>query len=451
MCLTIPAQVIKIDKNKIILRESSGAIKNVSAFLSNLKKGDWVLCINDLIIKKIAKKDAGEIIKLLESAENIDVSMLDGKFKKIIQASKNSALTKKEILYLLKADGAEKEALFSEANLVRKENIKDFICIHGIIEFSNYCQNDCFYCGLRKENAKLKRYRMSVDEIVKTAEKAVKERGYKLLVLQSGEDYFYTDDMLAEIIKKIKEKCRVFIFMSIGERRYDCYEKMKKAGASGVLFRFETSNPKLFKQLHPKGKPRRNLAAGEILRGKNFKNRFEHLKFMKELGYFITTGSIIGLPGQTMEDLVNDILTIKKWANMVSMGPYVPIAETPLGKLQIPNNKSQKKLQIQNSKQKAELNLKMIAILRLLMPVARIPVTTALETLLGEEGRKRTLQAGANSLMFNLTPPKYRPLYKIYPNKFFKKEENWERYGLFKYEESYKMLEEKMRQGLTNR
>lgn len=422
MCLTVPGQVVKIKKDEAIIKVGAVAHKINTSLTPNLQIGDWILRINNLAIKKIVKGDAQEIIELLGSQKKINLLKLSAKFQDIIRASKIRILTKKEILYLLNTEDAEKEALFSEANIVRKTNIKDFICIHGIIEFSNYCKNDCLYCGLRRQNKKLKRYRLSIDEIVKTAVESVKKRGYKLLVLQSGEDYFYTDEMLCEIIRKIKEKCRVFIFISIGERGRECYRKIKEAGASGVLFRFETSNPKLFKKLHPNGK--------------NFKNRFEHLKFMKELDYFIATGSIIGLPGQTIADLVNDILTMKKWANMVSMGPFVPCNNTPLSKK--PHGDP-------------EMNLKMIAILRLLMPHTRIPVVTALETLLGEKGRKRALQAGANSLMFNLTPAKYRPLYKIYPNKFFKKKEMWEKYGLFKYEESYKMLEERMAKELEKK
>ena len=273
-----------------------------------------------MALEKIPKKEAKEILELLEMPyQKIDISKLSGKFKDIIQTSKSRNLIKDEIIYLLKTKGLEQKALFSEANLVRKTYIKDFICIHGIIEFSNFCKNDCFYCGLRKENLTLPRYRMNVDEIVTIAHKAVTEAGYKLLVLQSGEDYFYTDDRLEEIIKKIKGKCRVFIFVSIGERGYKCYERLKRAGASGVLFRFETTNPELFKRLHPQGK--------------NLESRFEHLRFMKELGYFIATGSMIGLPDQAIEDLAEDILTTKKWGHMVSTGPFVPCDNTPLANL----------------------------------------------------------------------------------------------------------------------
>jgi biotin synthase len=421
MCLTIPAKVIKLEANQAVIRDNNSTKKISILLVPDLRVGDWVLYIGDLALQKISKSDAQEIMELLESSQKIDISKLSQKFKRIIQSSQLRQLNKKEIIYLLKTEGIEKEALFSEANVVRKNYLADFICIHGIIEFSNYCKNDCLYCGLRVQNKKIKRYRLSVDEIVKTAINAVNKKGYKLLILQSGDDDYYSDEMLCQIIKKIKARARVFIFMSVGERDYEGYKKMKEAGASGMLFRFETSNQNLFKKLHPKGK--------------DFKKRFDHLKFLKKLGYFIATGFIVGLPGQTIEDLADDILKVKKWGHMISIGPFAPCDNTPLF----------------NSPQgDVEMNLKMIAILRLLMKKARIPVVTALETLAGEEGRKRALRAGANSLMLNLTPAKFRSLYKIYPNKFYQNKSYWEKYGLFKYEESYNMLEERMQEELIN-
>jgi len=435
MCLATPSKIIGIRGGKALIQTHDHRHEVNLSLLKNVKIGDWVLCVNDLAIQKIPREDALGIINLLETKNQkpkIKTTDQNLKIKEIINHFKEGAFNKDDTIYLLNSEEDEKEILFAEADAVRRKFLQEFICIHGIIEFSNYCKNDCHYCGLRAENKNLKRYRMNIDEIVERAGWAANEKGYKLLVLQSGEDYFYTDDMLAEIIKRIKEKCRVFIFISVGERGYDCYKKMKEAGASGALFRFETSNLKLFQKIHPKGK---NLAS-----------RLEHLKFMKELGYFIATGSIIGLPGQTIEDLADDILMTQKWANMVSMGPFVQAENTPLGQSEIRNSKSgtDPKSKILNSKQRAELNLKMIAILRLLKPTIRIPVVTALETLLGEEGRGRALRAGANSLMFNLTPEKYRPHYNIYDNKFFRKEDFWEKYGLFRHEESYQMLEERM-------
>ena len=426
MCLTIPARIRKL-KGTIAVIQDRGVDKEINAALiPNLKIGDWILHLSGLAIKKISSGDAVQIKELLETGRPIDTSKLSSDFVNVIKTSKIRNLTKEEIVFLLNVEGLEKKALFSEANLIRQTYLRDFICIHGIIEFSNYCRNDCLYCGLRKENKNFKRYRMTPEEIVETAEEAVRKKGYKLLVLQSGEDPFYTPAMLCEIIKKIKKRCRVFIFVSVGERDYQCYKKMKQAGASGALFRFETSNFKLFKKLHP--------------RGKNFESRFKHLKFMKKLGYFVVTGSLVGLAGQTIEDLADDVLTTKKWADMASLGPYAPAADTPLSNSRF----------LLSSSKKIELTLKMIAVLRLLMKETKIPVVTALETLAGESGRKKALLAGANSLMFNLTPAKYRPLYKIYDRKFFRKENLWEKYGLFKNEESYKMLEERMQKSLKD-
>ncbi|MBI5077698.1 [FeFe] hydrogenase H-cluster radical SAM maturase HydE [Candidatus Falkowbacteria bacterium] len=416
MCLATPAKIVGFNQDKILI-EKDGATMEVSAFLlPKAKIGDWILYVNDLAIKKIDAEEAREILRLVESPRNkVKTELLSGKFKKIIEKAHQNDLNKGEIIYLLNSEGMEKDALLAEADITRRAFIKDFICIHGIIEFSNYCENDCAYCGLRSANGAIERYRMSIDEIKETAKQAAVEKGYKLLVLQSGEDNFYTDDMLVELIKQIKSVCRVFIFMSCGERGFECYKKMKNAGASGALLRFETSSQSLFTKIHPQGK--------------NLENRIEHLRFLKELGYFITTGSLIGLPGQTIEDLADDILLIAPRAHMVSMGPFIPCDNTPMENCPAGD---------------PEMNLKMIAVLRLLMPTARIPVTTALETLLGEDGRKRALAAGANALMMNLTPKKYRSLYKIYPGRFFDNDSLWQKYGLFKYEESYKMLEERM-------
>lgn len=425
MCLTIPKKILSINRGSIIVEGFEGKKEKITASLVKIKKGDWVLTINKIAIKKIPASEAGEILELLQYQPKINPEKLDKKFREIIEATHFRKLTKKEVVFLLNTQNQEYKAMLQEANTIRLTNLRDSICIHGVIEFSNFCKKDCCYCGLRSENHSLPRYRMSVEEIIETAVKAVDEKGYKLLVLQSGEDDYYTDEILENIIKRIKERCRVFIFISIGERNKKCYQRLKKAGASGVLFRFETSNEKLFKKIHPKGK--------------NLKKRLEHLRFFKKMGYFIATGSMIGLPGQTVNDLYSDIKLIQKWSNMVSMGPFIPASETPLENTPVDEK---------TNKWKIEMNLKMIAILRLLMKSTRIPVVTALETISGEEGRKAALLAGANALMLNLTPSKYRSLYKIYNDKFYKEYEKWEHYGLFKFEESYQMLEERIQKEL---
>lgn len=417
MCLTIPAKVIEI-KGKTAVIDSGGVIKTIDIrTLDGLSVNDWVLYMSDIAVKRVSDEDAQEILAILEHTQKTDPDKLDKKFIEIVKASKQRKLTKTEIVYLLNTKGNEKKALFSEAEMLRKTYIKDFFCIHGIIEFSNYCKNDCKYCGLRKQNESILRYRMQQEEIVATVKKAVKEKGYKLIVLQSGEDPYFTKEKLVDLVKNIKKTCRVFIFMSIGERDFKTYKAIREAGAEGVLFRFETSNPDLFKKIHK--------------RGKNFANRFKHLEFMKNLKFFIASGSLVGIPGQTIEDLANDIIIMRdNNFNMISMGPFVPCSNTPF----------------ENERPgKTDILLKMISILRLEIKDTRIPVVTAHETLDPKEARKKAIHAGANALMFNLTPKKHAPHYEIYKRKEAVNNQMWENYGLYNTEESYKMLEDKLK------
>ncbi len=416
MCLTIPAKVVEIHGDKAVIKQGD-VKKNISIkAIPDVKVDDWVLYMSDIAVQKVNKDDAKEILELLEHVQITDPDTLDPQFVEIIKNSKERALEKEEIEYLLKCKGREMEALFSEADMVRRANINDFFCIHGIIEFSNYCVNDCAYCGLRKENTAIRRYRMPVEEIADTVEEAVNGKGYKLIVLQSGDDPYYTKEKLVQMVKKIKERCRVFIFMSIGQRDYETYKALRQARVNGVLFRFESSNPNLFKKIHKNGK--------------DLKTRMDHLTFMRELNYFIASGSIIGLPGQTISDMADDVITMRdNKFDMISMGPFVPCKNTPFE---------------DEAQGNADMNLKMISILRLEMKDAKIPVVTALETLDPAEGRKNAIQAGANSLMFNLTPEKYAKHYEIYKRKEALNTRMWEKYGLYNTDESYKMLEEKL-------
>lgn len=422
MCLTIPAKVVSVEDpqgnfplQRITIHDSKGE-RLITALIPDVAVGDWVLYASDMAVAKISEEDASEIFDLLEPKRHIDLSQLDTDFLDILKSCHTRELQRDEIIRLLETeDKTEMDALFSEANTIRQANLKDFFCIHGIVEFSNQCVRNCFYCGLRRDSADINRYRMTPDEIVSVVDDAVNRRGYKLIVLQSGDDFSYTDDMLAGIVRRIKERCKVFVFMSVGERGLASYKKMKEAGASGVLFRFETSNEAIYNAIHP---------------GQSYDIRIAHLTGFKEMGYYIATGFLIGLPGQTVADIAKDIRTLKRiGANMVSVGPFIPSIGTPMGS---------------EPAGSAMMTLKVIAVTRLLMPKAKIPVTTALETIESEEGRRLGLSSGANSLMFNLTPEKYRGDYKIYPNKYHGKEEVWEKYGLFKEGLSYKMLEKKM-------
>ncbi|MBT4723056.1 [FeFe] hydrogenase H-cluster radical SAM maturase HydE [Candidatus Falkowbacteria bacterium] len=420
MCLTIPGRVIEKKNNLAIVQNYNNEKKEINlALLPEIEIGDWILHTVGNVVRKIEKDEAKQIIELLESQEITDISKSSTDFQNIIKKVQTETLNKQEIIYLLNCRDEESKILRSEANVIRQENLKDFFCIHGIIEFSNHCNNNCLYCGLRRDNTELKRFRMTPDEIIKTALESIKEKGYKLLVLQSGEDTFYSKEDLVKIIKKIKEKEQVFIFISIGERDYQTYKELKEAGANGVLFRFESTNRDHYNYLHP---------------NQSYDKRFEHLKWFQELGYFIATGSIIGLPGQISDDIADDILFFtKNKFPMASFGPFVPSQNTPLEKSEAGNT---------------DLMLNVIATLRLLNKYAKIPVVTAHETLDPTNGRKKALQSGANSLMFNLTPDKYRDSYRLYDDKYFKEEKIWEKYGLFNEPDSYEMLEKKLKENL---
>jgi biotin synthase len=208
--------------------------------------------------------------------------------------------------------------------------------------------------------------------------------------------------------------------MSIGERSCECYKKLKGVGANGVLFRFETSNPELYGRLHPQNTPKNGL-----------QNRLNLLKELKEMGYYISSGPIIGLPGQTANDLAEDVLLMKKLGiGMISMGPFIPADNTPLSKKHSGN---------------LELSLKMMAVCRLMMKSVRIPVTTAMETIDPKNARRIGLGCGANSLMFNLTPSKFREDYAIYKNKYYGRDKNLEEFALYRGDGGWEMLEQEFR------
>jgi len=431
MCLTIPGKILSIDDGIATIESAREKAQIDLGLVFGAKVGDWVLYATNRAVKLISESDAKEIISLLEDNYHpVNVSRLPLEFKKIIYKVRNgnSNLTKGEIEYLFGLKGKNNlETLFAEANTLRKDRIDDFVCIHGIIEFSNYCRNNCLYCGIRRDNENIQHYRINQKNIVKIAKKAVDKEGYKLLVLQSGEDLNYSDNDLIKIIENIKKEAKVFIFLSVGNRSREFYKNAFRAGATGTLFRFETSNEKLYGKMHP---------------GEKLEDRLGLLKYQKELGYYVATGSLVGLPGQTTFDIANDLLLTKKLdIPMISSGPFIPTSGTPLSQKGI---KEEPKGSKQLLNVRIELFLKYIAIARFIMPEVKIPVTTALETLDPENGRHRGLLSGANALMFNLTPEEYAGKYNIYDHKYREREKVWQKYGLFKGEESYDMLEERL-------
>lgn len=292
--------------------------------------------------------------------------------------------SKNEVIEILK-DNSQNDWLFSLADKIRKENVGDEVHLRGLIEFSNICKRACKYCGLRCENKDIDRYRIEPDDIIFYAQKAV-DMGYKTIVLQSGEDEYYSRELLCKIIKGIKT-LDVALTLSIGERCFDDYKAFKDCGADRYLIRIETTDKELYKKMHPH---------------MSFENRVKCLKDLGKLGYEVGTGCLVGLPGQTIESLANDILFFKEInADMVGIGPFIAHPHTPLKDCLNGD---------------FTLALKVMALTRILLKNINIPATTAMETL-NPNGRIIALQSGANVVMPNVTTTEYRAKYEIYPNK----------------------------------
>ncbi|MFC1595850.1 [FeFe] hydrogenase H-cluster radical SAM maturase HydE [Candidatus Margulisiibacteriota bacterium] len=292
-----------------------------------------------------------------------------------------------EVLRMLSCEGAELKDLYYKADRVRQDNCGDEIFLRGIIEFSNYCRKDCSYCGIRKSNQALHRYRIPEAEIV-TACQQIAQREHGTVVLQSGEDLYYTKERLGSLIRQIKQESGLAITVSAGERDLDTYAYWQEQGMDRYLLRFETSNQKLFTNCHPDD---------------DFNQRITCLKNLQQLGVQTGSGFLIGLPGETLQELAMDILfcTGLKLA-MIGVGPFIPNPGTPLGELTNPFEK--------------EVYFKTVAILRLLNPQAHIPSTTAFDAI-QPNGRNLLLQRGANVFMPNATPQQYRKDYLLYPGK----------------------------------
>ena len=293
-------------------------------------------------------------------------------------------LTKGEIIFLLNLKGKnDQQELFDRANEVRSIYCGDEVHLRGIIEFSNYCEQDCIYCGLRKSNYILSRYRMTPEEIIETAH-VISNLGIFTIVLQSGEDNYYDTDLIAYIIYQIKQNTNAAITLSLGERGFDEYRTWKMAGADRYLLKHETASRKLYSVYHKKQK---------------LEDRLSHLRFLKTIGYQIGSGNMIGLPMQTIEDMADDILLCKELdLDMAAFGPFIPSPDTPY----------------QNKKAgDVDLTLRTMAAARIVLKKVHIPAITALD----DDGRIKGLNAGANVVMPDLTPSSYREQYQIYHDK----------------------------------
>lgn len=311
--------------------------------------------------------------------------------KKLIdKLEKKGILTKKEFIELV--NNYNNDELYnyaiSKASEIRKKYYGNKVYIRGLIEISNYCKNNCLYCGIRIGNRNIERYRLTKEEILECCETGHKI-GFRTFVLQGGEDLYYSDNDIVEIVSTIKEKypdCAVTL--SIGEKEYDTYKKYKDAGADRYLLRHETANKEHYGKIHP------NVM--------NFENRMRCLHDLKALGYQAGTGFMVGSPFQTPETIAEDLLFINKFQPaMVGIGPFIPHHETPFKEKKMGSTK---------------LTLFLIAILRIMLPKVLLPSTTALGTA-DNNGRSLGILAGANVIMPNLSPVSVRKKYMIYDNK----------------------------------
>lgn len=302
-------------------------------------------------------------------------------------------LSDEELKTVLETDEYD-GSLFSSAETLRKSIYGNDVYIRGLIEISNYCKNDCYYCGIRCGNKAAVRYRLSKNDILSCCAEGY-ALGFRTFVLQGGEDPFYKDELICSIVFEIKEKypdCAVTL--SIGEKPRESYKKYFDAGADRYLLRHETADPSHYSMLHP-----------EIM---SLDNRKRCLFDLKEIGYQVGSGFMVGSPYQKTENLISDLRFLQELKpDMIGIGPFIRHAQTPFSSFENGT---------------LSLTLRLISILRLMFPYALIPSTTALGTI-DPNGRELGIKAGANVVMPNLSPVKFRKLYDLYENKICTGEE----------------------------
>lgn len=308
------------------------------------------------------------------------------------------AFTREDIITLLGLKGDNQQLLINKARKLTNDRIGNKVYFRGLIEYSNICVKNCFYCGIRKENREQHRYTMRDDEVLACARFAYKY-DYGSIVIQTGErnDKDFVDK-IEFLIKEIKNQSdnKLGITLSLGEQSYETYKRWFEAGAHRYLLRIETSNRDLYQRYHPSNEEH------------SFDKRIEALNMIKQAGYQLGTGVMIGLPGQSIEDLADDILFLKGFdVDMVGMGPYIEHEHTPM--YLDPDLTLTKE-------ERFDLSLNMIATLRLVMPDINMAATTAMQAI-DPAGREKAIMAGANIVMPNLTPVKYRESYMLYEGK----------------------------------
>lgn len=309
--------------------------------------------------------------------------------------------TRPEILrWLRETDEDRLGALWWQADEVRKAAVGNAVHLRGLIEISNYCVRQCGYCGLNARHTSLTRYRMREDEIIACARVAA-DYGYGTVVIQAGEDYGLSTEFISQVVRRIKAETPLAVTLSLGERPDEDLAAWRQAGADRYLLRFETSDARLYELIHPSLPERRS-------------DRFAILRTLKDFGYQVGSGVMVGIPGQSYESLADDIRAFGQLdLDMIGIGPYISHPATSLAQTasclalfegdQVPNTEL--------------MVYKAVALARLMCPYANIPSTTALATLNRENGRELGLARGANVVMPNVTPVEYRQLYEIYPAK----------------------------------
>lgn len=301
---------------------------------------------------------------------------------------KERMLTKDQWIQLIGSREVYESQAAALTKKIREEHFGNQIYVRGLIEFTNYCKNDCYYCGIRRSNRNAERYRLTMEQILECTDTGY-ELGFRTFVLQGGEDGYYTDERLEEIIKAIKEKhpdCA--LTLSLGERSRKSYELFYQAGADRYLLRHETAEEGHYQRLHPE----------EM----SYQHRMNCLRELKDIGYQVGCGFMVGSPGQTEETLAEDMLFIQGFQpHMVGIGPFVPHHETPFGR---------------EPGGTVEDTLYLLSLIRILKPTVLLPATTALGTI-DPRGREKGILAGANVVMPNLSPTNVRKKYELYDNK----------------------------------
>lgn len=293
-------------------------------------------------------------------------------------------LTREDIIYLLNSEGEEQNQLFIRANELKNNYFGNKVLLRGVIELSNHCRLNCLYCGMRKDNKELTRYRIdNIEKIIEIA-KVIKSNGLNSISLQSGDDYSYPISTLCKIVSNIKRETGLHIILVLGERKKSDIEKLKLAGADMYILKLETVDKIAFKNLRPET---------------SFEKRFDLLKFIKDTGYETSSGFIVGLPSQDVEDLADGILLLKEFGiNNASVSPFIPSDCTPLSSLPYGN---------------LNLTLNTLSVMRLVLGKINIPAVSAFN-LLDTYGQSKALNAGANVVTINYTPPENAIDYIIY-------------------------------------